>query len=154
MGSGRSFLCDNCKTRQLPIGAGHCQWGGLTDRNICNTHGGEHLASRYWKSGPWAHWLQREGALHTPGRKARKYIMMICQKLWSIPKQCLCDYLHMHLIVETQTNTWERHSFVPNFEVIALRCTQQAEPLMSTAARQESTNKQMILITIISVWEK
>ncbi len=29
------------------MGAGHCQWGGLTDRNICNIHGGEHLASCY-----------------------------------------------------------------------------------------------------------
>ncbi len=34
-------------TRQLPMGAGHCQWGGLTDRNICNIYGGAHLASRY-----------------------------------------------------------------------------------------------------------
>ncbi len=29
------------------MGAGHCQWGGLTDRNICNIYGGAHLASRY-----------------------------------------------------------------------------------------------------------
>ncbi len=28
-----------CKTRQLPIGAGHCQWGGFTDRNVCNIQG-------------------------------------------------------------------------------------------------------------------
>ncbi len=28
------------------MGAGHCQWGGLTDQNICNIHGGAHLASR------------------------------------------------------------------------------------------------------------
>ncbi len=35
------------KTRQLPIGAGHCQWGGCTDRNVCNIHGDAHLASRY-----------------------------------------------------------------------------------------------------------
>ncbi len=34
-------------TRQLPIGAGHCQWGGCTDRNVCNIYGAEHLASRY-----------------------------------------------------------------------------------------------------------
>ena len=34
-------------TRQLPMGAGYCQWGGLTDRNICNVFGGAHLASRY-----------------------------------------------------------------------------------------------------------
>ncbi len=26
-------------TRQMPIGADHCQWGGLTNRNICNIHG-------------------------------------------------------------------------------------------------------------------
>ena len=30
---------DNFLTRQLPIGAGHCQWGGFTDRNVCNIHG-------------------------------------------------------------------------------------------------------------------
>ncbi len=23
-------------TRQLLMGAGHCQWGGFTDRNVCN----------------------------------------------------------------------------------------------------------------------
>ncbi len=34
-------------TRQLPMGAGHCQWGGLTDQNICNIYRGAHLASRY-----------------------------------------------------------------------------------------------------------
>ena len=26
-------------TRQLPMGAGHCQWGGYTDGNVCNIHG-------------------------------------------------------------------------------------------------------------------
>ncbi len=34
-------------TRQLPMGAGHCQWSGFTDGNVCNIHGGEHLASHY-----------------------------------------------------------------------------------------------------------
>ncbi len=29
------------------MGAGHCQWGGLTYRNIYNIYGGAHLASRY-----------------------------------------------------------------------------------------------------------
>ncbi len=29
------------------MGAGHCQWGGLTDRNICNIRGAAHLTSRY-----------------------------------------------------------------------------------------------------------
>ncbi len=33
-------------TRQLPMGAGHCPWGGYTDRIVCNIHGEEHLASR------------------------------------------------------------------------------------------------------------
>ncbi len=28
------------------MGAGHCQWGGFTDRNVCNIHGEEHLAPR------------------------------------------------------------------------------------------------------------
>ncbi len=27
------------------MGAGYCQWGGFTDRNVCNIHGEEHLAS-------------------------------------------------------------------------------------------------------------
>ncbi len=34
-----------CFTRQLPIGAGHCPWGGHTDWNGCNIHGEVHLAS-------------------------------------------------------------------------------------------------------------
>ncbi len=29
------------------MGAGHCQWGELTDQNVCNIYGQEHLASRY-----------------------------------------------------------------------------------------------------------
>ena len=29
------------------MGAGYCQWGGPTNRNICNIYGGVHLASRY-----------------------------------------------------------------------------------------------------------
>ena len=37
----------NVNTRQLPMGAGYCQWGGYTDRIVCNIHGKEHLASRY-----------------------------------------------------------------------------------------------------------
>ncbi len=37
----------NMLTRQLPMGAGHCQWGVLTNRNKCNIYGGAHLASRY-----------------------------------------------------------------------------------------------------------
>ncbi len=38
---------NNMITRQLPMGAGHCPWGGYTDRIVCNIHGEEHLASRY-----------------------------------------------------------------------------------------------------------
>ncbi len=34
-------------TRQLPMGAGHCQWGAYTDRIVCNIHEGVHLASCY-----------------------------------------------------------------------------------------------------------
>ena len=40
-------IARECNTRQLPMGAGYCQWGGLTDRNICNIYGDAHLASRY-----------------------------------------------------------------------------------------------------------
>ncbi len=42
----RLQFADNMHTRQLPMGAGHCQWDGFTDRNLCNIHGEEHLASR------------------------------------------------------------------------------------------------------------
>ena len=38
---------DQFWTRQLPMGAGYCQWGGLTDWNICNIYGDVYLASRY-----------------------------------------------------------------------------------------------------------
>ncbi len=29
------------------MGAGHCPWGGYTDRIVCNIDGQVHLASRY-----------------------------------------------------------------------------------------------------------
>ena len=32
-------------TRQLPMGAGHCPWGGYTDRIVCNIHGEGRLES-------------------------------------------------------------------------------------------------------------
>ncbi len=32
------FLFLKYLTRQLPMGAGHCQWGGYTDGNVCNIH--------------------------------------------------------------------------------------------------------------------
>ena len=41
------LLLENLSTRQLPMGAAHCQWGRLTDQNVCNIHGDAHLASRY-----------------------------------------------------------------------------------------------------------
>ncbi len=34
------------------MGAGHCPWGGYTDRIVCNVHGEERLA--YQKSCPLA----------------------------------------------------------------------------------------------------
>ncbi len=62
-----------CLTRQLPIGAGHCPWGGHTDRNTCNIHWEVHLASRYPHTkiqvrrsmGCW----RRGGDLRKEGRK-------------------------------------------------------------------------------------
>ena len=33
-------------THQLPMGAGHCPWGGFTDWNVCNIDGEVRLASR------------------------------------------------------------------------------------------------------------
>ncbi len=30
------ILSKQYETRQLPMGAGHCQWGGYTDGNVCN----------------------------------------------------------------------------------------------------------------------
>ena len=56
-------------TRQLPIGAGHCQWGGCTDRNVCNIHGGAHLLMPKIKPiGPTA----AAGGRVTHGRKEGK----------------------------------------------------------------------------------
>ncbi len=66
--SDASVMClGNLITRQLPMGAGHCQWGGFTDRNVCNI-------PKLRPLGP----LAAEGERVTHGRKARKYIMMIC----------------------------------------------------------------------------
>ncbi len=49
-----SLLSSDNHTCQLPIGAGHCQWGGLTDRN--------RPIGCCW----------RDGDLRKEGRKARK----------------------------------------------------------------------------------
>ncbi len=51
------------------MGAGYCQWGGFTDRNIDNTF--------FRPLGP----LAAAGERVTYGSKARKYIMMSsCEK--------------------------------------------------------------------------
>ena len=89
--SSSYFMGDlwQCTTRHLPIGACHCQWGGLTYRNICNIHRGKHLAYsamlRLWENqvpmpigcSRRACYARLEGRKET-GRKARKYMMMIC----------------------------------------------------------------------------
>ncbi len=58
------------------MGAGHCQWGGFTDRNVCNIHGEEirPLGSLPASGGRVTHG-RKEG--WKEGRKARKYIRMI-----------------------------------------------------------------------------
>ncbi len=55
-------------TRQLPMGASHCQLGGLTNRNICNIY------AKIMSVGPTA--AAGESMTHpmTDRRKARKYI--------------------------------------------------------------------------------
>ncbi len=35
----RRIVLSNNYTRQLPMGAGHCPWGGYTDQIVCNIHG-------------------------------------------------------------------------------------------------------------------
>ena len=41
-----TFTFSKYTTRHLPMGAGHCPWGGYTDRNVCNIHEDVRLASR------------------------------------------------------------------------------------------------------------
>ncbi len=54
------------------MGAGHCQWGGFTDRSVYNIHGEEHPAVRpLGTAGTGVTDARKE-----EGRKARKYIMM------------------------------------------------------------------------------
>ncbi len=53
----------NYMTRQLLMGADHCQWGGLTDRNIYNIHRDGHLASRYRTMLLQEKWPHTEGKL-------------------------------------------------------------------------------------------
>ncbi len=50
-------------TRQLPIGAGYCQWGGFTDRNVCNIDGEEHQAHRSNSFGRRERYGRKEGKL-------------------------------------------------------------------------------------------
>ncbi len=61
------------------MGAGHCQWGGFTDRNVCNIHGEEHLASHLHVKNQAPRFIacsRRACYTRKEGRKARKYIMM------------------------------------------------------------------------------
>ncbi len=59
------------------MGAGFCQWGGLTDQNICNIYGGAML--RLWDLCVCPLGAAGEAVTYaTPeGRKARKYIRII-----------------------------------------------------------------------------
>ncbi len=41
-----AFIGD-LKTRQLPMGTGHCLLGGYIDQIVCNIHREVHLASHY-----------------------------------------------------------------------------------------------------------
>ncbi len=52
------------------MGAGHCQWGGVADQNICDVHGDRHPMLKIRPIGPTA----AAGVSVTYGRKARKYI--------------------------------------------------------------------------------
>ena len=57
------------------MGAGYCQWGGLTDQNICNIYGDAHLASSLPKMeplGPTVLMLQTCTNGRTDGRTDRK----------------------------------------------------------------------------------
>ncbi len=65
-------------TRQLPIGAGHCPWGGHTDWNECNIH-----VEVDQKSGP----LAAAGEVKTHKRKARKYIRIIDRGAMQLVRQ-------------------------------------------------------------------
>ena len=53
------------------MGAGDCQWGGLTDQNVCNIHGD---APKFRSVGPSALAGGVETHGRKEGRKARKYI--------------------------------------------------------------------------------
>ncbi len=48
-----AFL-ENVTTRQLPTGASHYQWGGFSDRYVCNIHGDKHLRQKIRPVGPSA----------------------------------------------------------------------------------------------------
>ncbi len=67
MGTNPSFHIQY-GTRQLPMGAGYCQWGGLTDRNIYN-HSPLHVYI-----GPLATAGEPVTHARKERRKARKYI--------------------------------------------------------------------------------
>ncbi len=58
------------------MGAGYCQWGGITNRNICNIYGDAHIP-KIMPTGPSAAAGEVETYVRKEGRKARKYIRMI-----------------------------------------------------------------------------
>ncbi len=57
------------------MGAGYCQWGGLTDRNVCNI-------PKIMPIGQSA----AAGEAKTNGRKARKYIRIVTKNCMMLIK--------------------------------------------------------------------
>ncbi len=55
-------------TRQLPMGAGHCPWGGHTDWNVSNIHGEVHAKNQVRRSIGWS---TRGGYTWTDGKNHR-----------------------------------------------------------------------------------
>ncbi len=73
------------------MGAGYCQWGGLTDRNIYNIYGDAHLASRYramlrlWDFYHFWHLARHTGNLPILGNLSRGGLMSF-SNFWQVGK--------------------------------------------------------------------
>ena len=112
-------LSVKCWTRQLPMEAGHCPWGGYTDRILCNVDRQVRLASR-------CRAMLQPGTFPTFGTLPGT--MATCQYLGTFLKEAPCcptTFGKMPIIVGTlpkvphltlpgpdQTHTYPLYSFL------------------------------------------
>ncbi len=67
------------------MGAGYCQWGGLTDRNIYNIYGGYRVMLRMWDFYQFWHLASHTGSLPILGNPSRGGLLSF-SNFWQVAK--------------------------------------------------------------------